>query len=306
MTEWAVLAAAPQLQLDARNRAEMTFTVTNPGAAPDRAVFLVEPADGVPRSWFTVEEPQRLVPPGGSVSYLVVLTVPPNTQPGSYALQGCVYSANTAPEESSRRSGRVTFEVRPAEQPKRPWWPYAVAAGLVLVVLAVAGWLVFKPSTAPKPPTPLASNASVTYEMEKLIPSVSVAGISKDFVQPQSDCCGVTFSNHAQLFFTAQNAGESMTVSFTVPATGLYTFSSIRTKSFDYGNTVYLIDDHQVGNVFYGYTGPRPAVTAWLTEGDVRLTAGTHRLTLSITGRSAEATNFYAGVDAIRFVQTAP
>src|SRR5258707_856653 len=59
MTEWAVGAVAPQVLLDPNNRAEMTFTVTNPGDAPDRAVFLVEPDDCVPRSWFTLAEPQR-------------------------------------------------------------------------------------------------------------------------------------------------------------------------------------------------------------------------------------------------------
>jgi hypothetical protein len=320
MTEWAVTAAAPQLLLDPSNRAEMTFTVTNPGDAPDRAVFLVEPEGNVPRSWFTVAEPQRRVPPHGSTSYLVAVTVPPNTPPGDYAFLGCVYSANTAPEESSRRSGRVTFAVRPAEQPKRPWWPYAVAAGLVLVVLVVAGWLVFRPrgttpaavasSPAPAPvvssaPSPVRTYETTMYEMELLQPVTRSPGVNPIDVVVQKDCCGVSWSNHAQLFFTARAVRQSISVPFVVPVAGLYIFSSIRTKSKDYGNTVYLIDDQQVGGEFAGYS-PTVVRTDWVTSGSVRFEqAGSHRLTVLVVGKADESSSFYAGVDAIRLTRTA-
>lgn len=316
MTEWAVVAAAPQVLLDVANRAEMTFTVTNPGDAPDRAVFLVEPEEGAPRSWFTVAEPQRLVPPRGSVSYLVTVAVPPGTPAATYALRGCVYSANTAPEESSRRSGRVTFAVRPVEKPKRPWWPYAVAAGLVLVVLAVTGWLVFRPRatspaavTSPSPvasptPSPVRTYETTMYEMESLSVARGV-GVNANDVVVQKDCCGISWSNNAQLFVTMRAAQQSISVQFTVPVAGLYIFSSVRTKSRDYGNTVYLIDNQQVGAEFAGYS-PTALKTDWVTSGTVRFDqAGTHRLTLMVVGKANESTNFYAGIDAIRFTRTA-
>lgn len=319
MTEWAVAAAAPQVSLDAANRAEMTFTVTNPGDAPDRAVFLAEPEEGTPRTWFTVDEPQRLVPPRGSVSYLVTVAVPADAPPGSYALRGCVYSANTAPEESSRRSGRVTFAVRAAERPKRVWWPYAVAAGLVLVVLVVTGWLVFRPKattpaavisaspsriTSPTP-SPVRTYETTMYEMELLLPATRSAGVNPIDVVVQKDCCGLSWSNNAQVFFTARAAKQSISVPFTVPVAGLYLFSSIRTKSKDYGNTVYLIDDQQVGGVFDGYS-PTVVKTDWVSNGSVRFEqAGSHRLTVQVVGKADESTNFYAGVDAIRLTRTA-
>jgi hypothetical protein len=40
-TEWSITTAAERFTLDAQNRGEITFTVTNPSARPDRAV--VEP-----------------------------------------------------------------------------------------------------------------------------------------------------------------------------------------------------------------------------------------------------------------------
>lgn len=43
-TEWAVVAAAEQFTLDPRNSGELTFTVSNPGTAPDTVVFDVAPA----------------------------------------------------------------------------------------------------------------------------------------------------------------------------------------------------------------------------------------------------------------------
>jgi hypothetical protein len=145
--DWAITAAAERLTLDERNRGEITFTVTNPGPAPDRVVLEAVPGDNAAQSWFTITEPQRSVPPGGSVAYLMSTAVPPGTPAGTYSVQARAYSADTAPEETSRLSTRVAFEVKPAvPAKKRRWWPFAVAAGLVVVVLAVVGWLVFRPN----------------------------------------------------------------------------------------------------------------------------------------------------------------
>jgi hypothetical protein len=59
-------------------------------------------------------------------------------------LQARVSSAGQAPEETSRLSSRVAFDIPPTLKPAgRAWWPYAIAAALVLVVLLAAGWLVF-------------------------------------------------------------------------------------------------------------------------------------------------------------------
>src|SRR6266545_175736 len=161
-TEWVITAAAERVDLR-DGKGETTFTVTNPGPAQDRVVFEVVPGDGADGSWFPPpeEEQQRLVAGNGSEQFKVAIAVPAGAPAGSYWFQCRAYSADTAPEEGSRLSPRVAFEVKASVKAKKPWWPYAVAAGLVLVVLVVVGWLVFRdgegPQTQPSPsqsPTP--------------------------------------------------------------------------------------------------------------------------------------------------------
>src|SRR5262245_40155632 len=129
-TEWAVVPGDDQFSLDARNAGLMTFTVSNPGAVSDTVVFDIIPGDGSLRSWFSVEEPQRVVGPNESVAFHVKLLVPAGTPARRYDMTGLAYSANTAPEESSRTSGRVSYEVATTEKPKRkiPWLIIVIAA----------------------------------------------------------------------------------------------------------------------------------------------------------------------------------
>jgi hypothetical protein len=85
----------------ADGKAELAFTVRNPGTAPDRVMFSVVPGPGVDPDWFTIDEPQRPVGAGATTSYLVRLEVPPGTAPGAYELQMRAYSADSAPASSS-------------------------------------------------------------------------------------------------------------------------------------------------------------------------------------------------------------
>jgi hypothetical protein len=164
-TEWVITAAAERVDL--RDGAgETTFLVTNPSSAQDRVVFEVVAGDGADPSWLRPpEEPQVLVAAGGSASFLVKIAVPAGAAAGGYWLQGRAYSADTAPEEGSRLSGRVAFQVMPSVKPKKPWWPYALAAGLILVVVLVAGILVLGGDDEPQaqsPAQPTTVDTSVT------------------------------------------------------------------------------------------------------------------------------------------------
>jgi hypothetical protein len=155
-TEWVVTTATERLDLNESRQGETTFTVTNPGDRADRAVFEVVPGDGADTAWFTVEEPQRLVRAATSVSYLMRAAVPATAAAGRYTVQARVYSADAAPEESSVLSNRVMLEVSPAKAAprRRPWWPIAVAAAVVVAVLVTVGVLVFRsePDTPAAPP----------------------------------------------------------------------------------------------------------------------------------------------------------
>jgi hypothetical protein len=160
-TEWVITAATERVELSGGNTGETTLTVTNPGPAPDRVVFEVVPGDGADPSWFPPpEEPQRVVAGGASEQFKVKIVVPAGAPAGSYWFQGRAYSADTAPEEGSRLSPRMAFDVKASVKPKKPRWPYAVAAGLVLVVLVVVGILVFGGNDKPKPPNGTAPSSS--------------------------------------------------------------------------------------------------------------------------------------------------
>ncbi|MEV6692003.1 hypothetical protein AB0M35_11115 [Micromonospora sp. NPDC051196] len=301
-TEWTVVAAAEQFTLDARNAGELTFTVSNPGLAPDTVVFDVAPGEGSQRAWFTVTEPQRVVPAQGSVSFLVRLAVPPGTPPRRYDMTGFAYSANTAPEESSRSSGRVTYEVRAVAPPKRtPWAWIAAAAALVLVVSVTVVFLV----TRDEDPPPVAR--VVTIEAETLVPTAEVGSPSNSpaSVAVQGNCCEVTWSQDAQLFFLGRAINDRVTVRVELPAEATWQFSAVLTTAPDYANIVFLIDGRQVGDPFIGFT-PKVQITDWLDLARVRLAAGSHEITLVVIGKTQSTDRYFAGMDAIRFTELSP
>ncbi|WP_432826863.1 PASTA domain-containing protein [Dactylosporangium sp. CA-092794] len=139
-TNWVVTTAGERIALNDARQGETTFTVTNPGERADRVVFEPVPGAGAEAGWFSVDEPQRRVAPAASVSFLVKAQVPEGTAPGTYELQGRVYSADSAPEESSVLSNRVVFSIEapPAPAGRRiPWWIFAIAAGLVVITVVV-------------------------------------------------------------------------------------------------------------------------------------------------------------------------
>jgi hypothetical protein len=194
-TKWVVTAAAERVVLGDQRQGEASFTVTNPGGAADRAVFDPVAGEGADPSWFSVDDPQRLVRGGASVSYLLKVAVPAEVPPGSYEVQGRVYSVDSAPEESSVLSPRVVLEV-PAEpepdQRKLPW-PWLVVAGAVVLVLLVGiGVWVFGgdddgSGTAAATPTP---GATPSPSAELVMPDL--LGMSEQEALATLDDLGLT------------------------------------------------------------------------------------------------------------------
>jgi hypothetical protein len=155
-TVWRVTPGTDRVQLNRAREAEVTFTVTNDGPVDDRAVLDVVPGDPAERPWFAVAEPQRPVPRGASVPFLVRMAVPPGAPPGMRWMQARVYSSDAAPEESSVLSDRVAFEVpgtAPVSGSTNRWLWLIPAAILVLAVLGVALFLVLRNGEGPDRPS---------------------------------------------------------------------------------------------------------------------------------------------------------
>lgn len=162
MSNWQIGESGTKVVLDDRGQGEVTFTVTNAGTQQDRSVLTVEALDGAGERWFSVEEPQRAVPAGGSVTYLCRIQIPPGTAAGTYALQAIAYSADRDPAEGSAKSRRVVIgakakEAVPKELPT--WVPIAIILA-VLVIVALVLWLVLRGGGEPENTTP----SSVTGE----------------------------------------------------------------------------------------------------------------------------------------------
>jgi PASTA domain len=174
-TQWVVTNAAERIELDGQKQGETTFTVSNPTSRGDRAVLDMVAGDGAELSWFSVADPQRFVTAGGSVAYVVKVEVPAGAAPGSHWIQGRVYSASSAPEESSVLSGRVFVDVaQSAPAPKRkPWWIIAVAAALVLLVVGVITWVALSRGGTPAP-APAAKTSKAAAPTASTPPSPSV------------------------------------------------------------------------------------------------------------------------------------
>ena len=116
----------------------------------------------------------------------------------------------------------------------------------------------------------------------------------------QENCCDVVWSGDAQLFFLGRGVGDRVTVQVDVPSDGTWRFSTVRTTSFDYANTIWLVDGRQVGDTFFGFS-PSVVRTDEVDVGTVELTRGPHKLTLVAVSKTQGTDRYFAGVDEIRF-----
>ncbi len=136
--------------------------------------------------------------------------------------------------------------------------------------------------------------AAELREAETLLPAVSTTAP----VEAQANCCAVAWSGGQQLWFRGARAGDSVTLNLPVATAGQYDLSAVLTRAPDYGKVRFAIDGIAVGQLFDGYatTVQRTAPTA---IGSVALTAGTHQLKLTVTGKSPSSSGFFAGLDTL-------
>ncbi|WP_134119425.1 GDSL-type esterase/lipase family protein [Kribbella kalugense] len=137
-------------------------------------------------------------------------------------------------------------------------------------------------------------------EAESLLPALSSSAPAVN----QVNCCGVTWSAGAQMFFEGAHAGDQVSLNFTVPSAGTYDLATVQTKAVDYGINSLAVDGHPIGTAFDAYN-PTVAVSAPIDEGPLTLAAGQHTLQLNVTGKNASATGYQAGLDYINLTALA-
>jgi len=166
----ATVTASPARGTQPAEPASLTASVTNSATVPARVVlgaFPPLPGPSAPASaaaWTVVERPLRDVAAGATEPYTVTVAPPPDTAAGDYVVRLIAYDADRAPEEYSDQARQLQATVpagRVDPGPRMPWWIYAVAGALVLIV-AVVAFVVLRPGPEPPlppppPPTPTAT-----------------------------------------------------------------------------------------------------------------------------------------------------
>jgi hypothetical protein len=149
-------------------------------------------------------------------------------------------------------------------------------------------------------PVSAKTGSTEVVEGESLLPAVS----SDAPVEAQANCCGLAWSNNAQLWFRPTAAGQKAVFHLDVPADGTYDISAVFTKASDYGIATLAIDGTQLGQPLDGYHSPEVVIAPPQTYQGVHLTKGTHTLTLTVTGKNADSVGLLAGLDVLRLKLT--
>ncbi|MGW1339692.1 DUF2961 domain-containing protein [Kribbella sp. NPDC002412] len=163
-------------------------------------------------------------------------------------------------------------------------WSYRVAA------VDLAG------NAGPKSAVAQATTGNtLRVEGESMLPPVS----STVPVDPQGNCCGVSWSNGTQAWIHGTKAGDKVVLGFTVPTTGSYDLSTVLTKAADYGIAELEVAGAKV--TFDGYVAAG-VTTQQVDLGTAQLTAGSHQLTITLTGKNPAATGYLVGLDFLDLV----
>jgi hypothetical protein len=144
-------------------------------------------------------------------------------------------------------------------------------------------------------------------EVEHAINEVTVKG-GKASVQRE------VFWSKDLLFFAGQGPGASIDVPFDVARAGRYELVAQAAHSYDYGNYTALLDGKQIsesGGLEHepgANTGGLAAINAYFTEtyvaedhllGWFDLAAGRHVVTFVCTGKHAESSGYFLGIDTL-------
>ena len=112
---------------------------------------------------------------------------------------------------------------------------------------------------------------------------------------------GAEWSGAAQLWWTGAKPGQKLTLALPVQEKGKYTLKAALTLARDYGIIDVALDDKPVATGWDGFNGPKVIHSDELDWGTHELNAGEHQLTITITGKHADAAPGYmVGLDYVR------
>ena len=112
---------------------------------------------------------------------------------------------------------------------------------------------------------------------------------------------GADWSGASHLWWTGAKPGQKLTLALPVPEKGKYTLKAALTMARDYGIIDVALDDKPVATGWDGYNGPKVIHSDELDWGTHELSAGEHQLTITITGKHADAAPGYmVGLDYVR------
>ncbi len=112
---------------------------------------------------------------------------------------------------------------------------------------------------------------------------------------------GAEWSGAAQLWWTGAKPGQKLTLALPVAEKGKYNLKATLTMARDYGIIDAALDDKPVATAWDGYNGPKVIHSDELDWGTHELSAGEHQLTITITGKHADAAPGYmVGLDYVR------
>src|SRR6266704_3045582 len=152
----SVPPASTNLKVRAKQKMEVTFTVSNLSSRHVRGRVVLKPDDpAVKNKWVTVsEEAEKDFGATSTFQFTVTMNVPADAAPGKYTFRLDAVNADVPDEGDSGPT--VGFEIIGTTPPSFPKWIIPVAAVVLLLVIGLVAWLLLsKKNPTPTPePTP--------------------------------------------------------------------------------------------------------------------------------------------------------
>jgi hypothetical protein len=116
-------------------------------------------------------------------------------------------------------------------------------------------------------------------------------------VAVQRGAAPVSWSGGGQLWMRSTRPGQYVDMAVDVPVTGDYDLTVAQTEAPGYGINAVTVDGRPVGQPFDAHH-PSARITE-VGYGRVRLTAGSHTLRATVTGKDPASAGYFAGIDHI-------